>query len=310
MTLRPQNRCADCGHCWYPRGNHVSRRCPDCQSPAVRVVIPEAHLVAPDAPPARPNYVLAAAALACLLVFAICFGAISSRFRPKDPSDKAEKPAKSKPERRPDGDGDAEPFQPKHNPLSKTEAPKQQPDNLALKAELLDAPDQELAPVEVALHPDTFRRGQVGSFKTGVADAAQHATVLAIVSPSSAKVRALGDEFILSGIRTDNLVPDKAVYLRGKWEVVGLATHNAKQLYEVTHLVEASEVAERAAKKAGQADDKAKPKPPSSTIQPVYPTAEQIRSQSKGGPVQVRGYYRSNGTYVAPHARAAPGGRR
>lgn len=36
-TLRPRNVCRDCGYGWYPRGNNVARRCPNCGSGRVRL---------------------------------------------------------------------------------------------------------------------------------------------------------------------------------------------------------------------------------------------------------------------------------
>ena len=31
-TKRSQNRCKDCGYTWYPKGSHLSRKCPSCGS--------------------------------------------------------------------------------------------------------------------------------------------------------------------------------------------------------------------------------------------------------------------------------------
>jgi hypothetical protein len=43
---------------------------------------------------------------------------------------------------------------------------------------------------------------------------------------------------------------------------------------------------------------------------PTYGGASESSSGSGGGTVDVRGYYRKNGTYVSPHTRRSPGGRR
>lgn len=34
-TKRIQNYCKDCGDSWYPRGRHLSRKCPSCGSSQV-----------------------------------------------------------------------------------------------------------------------------------------------------------------------------------------------------------------------------------------------------------------------------------
>jgi hypothetical protein len=308
MTLRPQNRCADCGHHWYPRGNHVSRKCPDCQSPAVRIVIedrqdvPRAALAPP--PPSRLRFgrlAIGLTGVACVLVLGCCL--FSTSF-PRSGRAKPDKAVKSKPDKQPRG-GDGEPFHPKHNPTEKKKEEKKASSvGQLVRAELLDAPDVEVPVAEVMLHPKTFAAGQIGSFKTGFGGAAQHATVVRIVSPSSVVVKALDDQFMLSGINTGNLVEDKAVYLRGKWEVVGLTGTSIKDVYELTYLTEASHMAEQEKASVEKAN---KPKLPSSTIDPIVPSYALVKSK---GSVQVSGHYRSNGTYVAPYTRSAPGGRR
>ena len=35
QTLRSQNKCADCGYTWYPRGKNLSSACPRCKSSKV-----------------------------------------------------------------------------------------------------------------------------------------------------------------------------------------------------------------------------------------------------------------------------------
>lgn len=39
---------------------------------------------------------------------------------------------------------------------------------------------------------------------------------------------------------------------------------------------------------------------------PVYKSNSQYKKRSTGGTVNVRGYYRKDGTYVRPHTRSAP----
>lgn len=52
-TLRPRNWCRDCGHAWYPRGNNLSVRCPECRSERVGIVIPD-YPPPPLPPPRQP----------------------------------------------------------------------------------------------------------------------------------------------------------------------------------------------------------------------------------------------------------------
>jgi uncharacterized protein YecT (DUF1311 family) len=40
MSLRPQNQCNACAYTWYPRGKHLSIRCPRCSSQNIEVVRP------------------------------------------------------------------------------------------------------------------------------------------------------------------------------------------------------------------------------------------------------------------------------
>ncbi len=37
MTLRPRNICLDCRYGWFPRGNAISRRCPNCKSSRTKI---------------------------------------------------------------------------------------------------------------------------------------------------------------------------------------------------------------------------------------------------------------------------------
>lgn len=37
-TKRPQNKCKSCGYTWYPRGKHISSKCPSCGSNKVSTV--------------------------------------------------------------------------------------------------------------------------------------------------------------------------------------------------------------------------------------------------------------------------------
>jgi RNA polymerase subunit RPABC4/transcription elongation factor Spt4 len=37
-TKRPQNKCKSCGYTWYPRGKHISNKCPNCGSADVSTV--------------------------------------------------------------------------------------------------------------------------------------------------------------------------------------------------------------------------------------------------------------------------------
>lgn len=37
-TLRPQNRCSQCGYTWHPRGKNLSLRCPKCGHKDVKIV--------------------------------------------------------------------------------------------------------------------------------------------------------------------------------------------------------------------------------------------------------------------------------
>ena len=105
-------------------------------------------------------------------------------------------------------------------------------------------------------------------------------------------VRALPHDFVLSGVHSTGQNPGRAVVLHGKWEVLGRRTVQGKSYWESTYLTPGSDVAS-AAKAKGD------------TFAPVVPDAEAIRS--RGGTVQVKGYHRSNGTYVQPHTR---GGRK
>lgn len=335
-TKHPLNRCRDCRHRWYPRGSHLSRRCPACQSERVAVVIeepPEAIPVArpayrPAPPPRQPKGALLAVAVGVAgLLFVGCCGGLMLTPSSRTSGDRqAGKKEKGK------GQGDAvvgafftpqtdkpadqgEPFQPKMNHV-KADPPqvKQEAPSPAGKDKKQPAEEQPAGPAreEVTLTPAGLRIGQLGGFKEGAGGSAMPSTVIEIVSPSVALVRARGEDFLLSGIRTDNLVPDKALFLRGKWEVVGLADHRGRKLYEVTYLSAASEVAERIKQAKEQAVAKEEPKAAPGNVQPLYPTEDQVRAQagSKGGSVQVKGYYRSNGTYVAPHSRSSPGGGR
>lgn len=44
----------------------------------------------------------------------------------------------------------------------------------------------------------------------------------------------------------------------------------------------------------------------SSYIEPIHKVNDYRPSSSSGGTVQVKGYYRKNGTYVRPHTRSTP----
>ncbi|MEC9094447.1 MAG: hypothetical protein VX438_17190, partial [Planctomycetota bacterium] len=40
-NARTPNGCDDCGYTWTPRGKELSARCPNCQSPNVKLLVPE-----------------------------------------------------------------------------------------------------------------------------------------------------------------------------------------------------------------------------------------------------------------------------
>lgn len=39
MPKRPRNFCRDCLYTWHPRGGNLAKRCPDCGSERVGVVL-------------------------------------------------------------------------------------------------------------------------------------------------------------------------------------------------------------------------------------------------------------------------------
>src|SRR5262249_6242794 len=137
-----------------------------------------------------------------------------------------------KPEAEKKAPDDAKAIDPPDKPIETTRRPE--------LPESLDAPETEEI---VFLDPDHLAVGLVGEFRRGPAGAARPGTLTAVLDATSLVVTSKGDELVLSGIDTSKQVADKAIFLRGTWEVVGRRKHKGRDLWELTHLVEAAEVA-------------------------------------------------------------------
>lgn len=74
MTYRVQNECARCEYTWYPRGSDISRRCPACKSPRVRVAPHPLDLPLDDGERRARRVLLLAFAVAFVLVGLLCAG--------------------------------------------------------------------------------------------------------------------------------------------------------------------------------------------------------------------------------------------
>lgn len=62
MTKRPKNKCMSCHYTWFPRGNDVSRKCPNCRSDDVGIdgwgqpLSPEPRITSVAPQPARKEF--------------------------------------------------------------------------------------------------------------------------------------------------------------------------------------------------------------------------------------------------------------
>jgi hypothetical protein len=289
---RPLISCGGCDYTWHPRGHDFPSRCPRCNA---RLTVTAARSTS------RTGCGTATIAVIGVFLILAVFGSIMSLLVPrqertdKGPPDTNTAKNDQPIEKKSDPDKEREPAPPVPQPGS--------------QLALLDPPNVEPIVEPPFFDRDRFEVGQVGTFRP-FRGGAQHATVVAVLDKQSMVVRVYDRDVILSGVRTETHSPDKAIFLRGTWEVLGRKNYRSNDRFELAHLIDASEAEAPPAPSTS--------KPPSTTIEPIFPTQAQIEARSgdvqvrgqptKGGPVQVRSYVRSDGTPVRAHTRAAPGG--